>query len=801
MKKNYLIILFLQILSAQWSGDSLINNTIESADENQGYPLVQVSQDGSVYFAWSDRRNNPLYNHRVRKYDFNGNDKEMYIVSYVHSSSVAGIIEDFKSDKENGVYMLWEQFSDVTEGSDELRLQHINSNIEQSGQVFVNYGLIISDLECDRKNSSLEVIDRDNVMVSYTSSSCSGSDATSYGNAYIQKISKGLLMWESHGKLAAPRNTNGNDVLDTKLVRGPNNGAFILFSQNTTTDNSLRINYVDGQGSFAEGLTYPSGLGLGKLYNRNNWELDAVSDGSNGIYVVFRNSSNKIVLQHVALINGRLSISNNTFVQNFNSTASYVYPRLDLARTSASEKGVFILYYDYNSSTNAYGLFSKYLEKPDGVVSDPFTVSTNASSPNFSARQVHHISATEFENEAFVTWISSDGDILAKKIFVNPTNKTLDSNSPTIIVHDKSGASGRSTPSAYSVAHDKLGGLVITWSQDRGNNLSSDIFAQQVSNDGKFGVNTQLIDVMGEHEIEEDRDYQFPFDFYQSSIVRSLFDFVVNLSDQSVKASIVNDTIKLDFPENWNGDLIASLSIDWVDLLLPNEIDTFVVKVSPVQDPPQPFNWISSATDTINITKTNFQDSYNLQWSQSIDVDKDSVNYLVSAKIGTYPKEEIYDTTVTTLPIPYQELLDNVFELTPGPTATVRFSVKATDGIDTVNVTGEDRVVYVNRYEYLSTDDIAAPTDFALHDNYPNPFNPTTQIRFDMPIMGDVRLTIYNMLGQKVKEYQMNGLSAGSHTLTWDATNDLGDPIGVGIYFYQLQTKTFTKTKRMVLLK
>ena len=108
MKKNYLIILFLQILSAQWSSDSLINNTIESADENQGYPLVQVSQDGSVYFAWSDRRNNPLYNHRVRKYDFNGNDKEMYIVSYVHSSSVAGIIEDFKSDKENGVYMLWE---------------------------------------------------------------------------------------------------------------------------------------------------------------------------------------------------------------------------------------------------------------------------------------------------------------------------------------------------------------------------------------------------------------------------------------------------------------------------------------------------------------------------------------------------------------------------------------------------------------------------------------------------------------------------------------------------------------------
>ena len=140
-------------------------------------------------------------------------------------------------------------------------------------------------------------------------------------------------------------------------------------------------------------------------------------------------------------------------------------------------------------------------------------------------------------------------------------------------------------------------------------------------------------------------------------------------------------------------------------------------------------------------------------------MDNDSINYLVSAKIGSYPTEEIYDTTVTTLPISYQEFLQNAFERSPGPKVIVRFSVKATDGIDTVNVTGEDRVVYVNRYDYLSTDDIVAPTDFALHDNHPNPFNPTTQIRFDIPIMADVRLTIYNMMGQKVKEYQMNGLS------------------------------------------
>ena len=53
---------------------------------------------------------------------------------------------------------------------------------------------------------------------------------------------------------------------------------------------------------------------------------------------------------------------------------------------------------------------------------------------------------------------------------------------------------------------------------------------------------------------------------------------------------------------------------------------------------------------------------------------------------------------------------------------TVRFSVKATDGIDTVNITGEDRVVYVNRYDYLSTDDIQMNYIIIEADNNPNPF-------------------------------------------------------------------------------
>jgi len=77
-------------------------------------------------------------------------------------------------------------------------------------------------------------------------------------------------------------------------------------------------------------------------------------------------------------------------------------------------------------------------------------------------------------------------------------------------------------------------------------------------------------------------------------------------------------------------------------------------------------------------------------------------NYQVFAQVGMNPKEKIGDTTSTSVPITYQELLENVFEPFPMlPKVTVRFSVNATDGIDTVKVTGDDRVVFVNRYDYL----------------------------------------------------------------------------------------------------
>ena len=88
-----------------------------------------------------------------------------------------------------------------------------------------------------------------------------------------------------------------------------------------------------------------------------------------------------------------------------------------------------------------------------------------------------------------------------------------------------------------------------------------------------------------------------------------------------------------------------------------------------------------------------------------------------------------------------------------------------------------------------------------MYANFPNPFNPITQIRFDLPVMTNVDLVIYNMLGQKVKSFNIPNASAGNHVITWNATNELDAPVSAGVYLYQLQTEGFVKTKKMILLK
>ena len=97
--------------------------------------------------------------------------------------------------------------------------------------------------------------------------------------------------------------------------------------------------------------------------------------------------------------------------------------------------------------------------------------------------------------------------------------------------------------------------------------------------------------------------------------------------------------------------------------------------------------------------------------------------------------------------------------------------------------------------------DIKIPEKFLLHPPYPNPFNPITTIRYDLPEQTTVNIIIYDMLGRRVKTVVKTNQEAGFKSVIWDGTNNQGNPVSAGVYFYQIQAGDFVLTKKMVLLK
>jgi hypothetical protein len=93
------------------------------------------------------------------------------------------------------------------------------------------------------------------------------------------------------------------------------------------------------------------------------------------------------------------------------------------------------------------------------------------------------------------------------------------------------------------------------------------------------------------------------------------------------------------------------------------------------------------------------------------------------------------------------------------------------------------------------------PKSTQLYDNYPNPFNPTTTLKYDMAKSSHVSLVIYNMLGQKIRTLVDAAKPAGYHAVVWDGTNDAGISVASGIYLIEFKADSYAKTNKMILMK
>ena len=97
--------------------------------------------------------------------------------------------------------------------------------------------------------------------------------------------------------------------------------------------------------------------------------------------------------------------------------------------------------------------------------------------------------------------------------------------------------------------------------------------------------------------------------------------------------------------------------------------------------------------------------------------------------------------------------------------------------------------------------ELGSPDEFKLYQNYPNPFSSQTTFQYDVAEATSVKIYIYNTLGQLVKTIDRGDNGIGTHTVEWDGKNEDGDTLSSGVYFYQLRTKDFNKTMKMLLVK
>ncbi len=113
--------------------------------------------------------------------------------------------------------------------------------------------------------------------------------------------------------------------------------------------------------------------------------------------------------------------------------------------------------------------------------------------------------------------------------------------------------------------------------------------------------------------------------------------------------------------------------------------------------------------------------------------------------------------------------------------------------------TNTERQVFVYTTLASKVDETPLPGDFALLQNSPNPFNPTTTIRFSLAKNANVRVEVHNVLGQLVRVLENGDHAVGLYETTWDGRNNAGNEVASGVYFYTLRSGDFQQTRKMVL--
>ena len=112
-------------------------------------------------------------------------------------------------------------------------------------------------------------------------------------------------------------------------------------------------------------------------------------------------------------------------------------------------------------------------------------------------------------------------------------------------------------------------------------------------------------------------------------------------------------------------------------------------------------------------------------------------------------------------------------------------------------IAGDETFVRGSTEEIKST----LPQQFNLSQNYPNPFNPTTYIDFELPRASQIRLIVYNLLGQQISVLASGFYQTGKYSAEWDGRDDFGNAAATGVYLFRLESEEYVRTVKGVLVK
>ena len=274
--------------------------------------------------------------------------------------------------------------------------------------------------------------------------------------------------------------------------------------------------------------------------------------------------------------------------------------------------------------------------------------------------------------------------------------------------------------------------------------------------------------------------------------------FTATTDTSAVLHQILGDTTLLLIPlPDWTGN--ANITVTATDALGASDQQSFSVVFAARNDPPSDFALLQPADQTeILYSEDLMGQKLRFEWEGSSDADGEPVSYVFALE----DENQTYlfrDTTDTSTEIPYSDIIAIMDDLGLGG-ITFWWSIWAVSGSDSVEA-------YNGPFELTITRPLAVkdnrhlPQMFALHQNFPNPFNPVTTLRYEMPAHTRVTLTIYDIRGRKVIRLVDGYMHAGYNRVIWNSADASGRPVPSGIYFARMVTPQFTRTIKMSLLK